>query len=407
MRILFVSQWFDPEPTIKGMALMRELSARGHKVEVLTSFPNYPEGKVYPGYKLKLYQKEVIDEITIHRVALYPSHTSSALKRMMTYLSLAIAMSTIGLITVKKADVCYIYDPTASVILPALLLRFVRRMRYVIDIQDLWPDSLSATGMFTNPIGLKLVNIMCNAIYKYSEKIIASSPGFKTALESRGVPSDKIKVIYNWCDESKVKPGEYSIEIAEKFNLNGKFNIIFAGTMGKAQSLDCLLDVADHLKKDYPDIQIVFVGGGTESQRLKQESKNRGLSNVLFIPRQPLNEIDKILNVADALLIHLKDTALFKITIPSKTQAYMAMGKPILMCSSGNALELIKDAEAGIECLPECTKSILSGIIKMYELKSTIRTKMGLNALEYYNKNLAFNVGVNKLEELLNSLVAN
>ena len=155
MRILFIIQWFQPEPTLKGLPFAQELVKLGHEVEVLTGFPNYPSGKLYPGYRIRFLQKEIIEGIPIIRVPLYPSHDTSGFRRILNYMSYAFSAALIGPWVVKKFDIAYVYHPPATVGLPAIALRFLRGLRFVYDIQDFWPDCLQATGMFKNKIGRK------------------------------------------------------------------------------------------------------------------------------------------------------------------------------------------------------------------------------------------------------------
>jgi len=237
MRILFITQWFQPEQMFKGLPFAKELLKLGHEVEVLTGFPNYPEGKIYNGYKIRFLQRETIDGVPVIRVPLYPSHDRSGWRRFVNYVSFALSAAIIGPWVVKKADVAYVYHPPATIGFPAAMIKLLRGIPFVYDIQDLWPDTLTATGMFTNKLGLWLVDRWCRFVYWAANKIIVLSPGFKNALIERGVPGDKIKVIYNWVDDTMVKQVPKNPALAAKLGLDGKFNIAFAGNMGKHRPL--------------------------------------------------------------------------------------------------------------------------------------------------------------------------
>ena len=202
MKIQIITQWFDPEPTFKGLLFAKELAKRGNNVEVITGFPNYPEGKVYDGYKISALQKEEIEGVNISRVALYPSHDSSPLKRTLNYLSFFASSLIYGLFIAKKTDVIYAYHPPLTTVLSAIIIGKLRRIPVVIDIQDLWPDTLKATGMINSNFALSLVSKICDFTYKQAKEIVVLSPGFKKLLVERGVPENKITVIYNWCDET-------------------------------------------------------------------------------------------------------------------------------------------------------------------------------------------------------------
>lgn len=405
MKILFVTQWFQPEPTMKGLPFAKELLRRGHEVEVLTGFPNYPEGKVYDGYKVKFLQREEIDGVSVIRVPLYPSHDSSNLRRIFNYVSYSLSASLIGPWTVKKADVAYIYHPPPTTYLPGAVIRLLRRIPTVYDIQDLWPDTLTATGMFKSPIGIKLVNAWCNFVYKSTNQIVVLSPGFKDILIERGVAPEKIEVIYNWCDDKVIHPMEPDLKQKKELGLENRFNIIFAGNMGKAQALDAVLDAASLIADSCPKAQFVFVGGGVDVDRLKQKVSDMKLSNVKFINQVPREEIAGILNLADVLMVHLKNDPLFQITIPSKTQAYMSIGKPVLMGVKGNAADLITEAKAGLVCEPETPESIAHAVEQFYSMPCEGLEEMGNNGREHYNEHLSLKAGVEHFESLFNSVI--
>ena len=405
MRILMLTQWFNPEPAFKGLSFAKELIKLGHDVEVLTGFPNYPGGKVYDGYRIRYMQREILEGISVVRVPLYPSHDTSSIGRILNYGSFAFSAGTIGSLLTKPADVLYVYHPPATIGLPASIIHFLRNIPFVYDIQDLWPDTLAATGMLTNKIVLAMVNKWCGFVYRQASRIVVLSPGFKKALCSRGVPSNKIDVIYNWCDENQIQTTGRDEELARTLGLSEKFNIVFAGTMGKAQALDAVIDAAKLLADRYPVIQFVFVGSGVEVEHLQQKAKKMQLVNVLFLPQRPLSKIGQILNLADVLLVHLKDDPLFKITIPSKTQAYMAAGRPILMGVNGDAADLIEYAKAGVCCTPENKISIAESVEKLFTMSRTQRETMGNNGREYYQKKLSLMIGVRRFEEIFKSVV--
>jgi glycosyltransferase involved in cell wall biosynthesis len=404
MRILMLTQWFNPEPVFKGLTFAKELARRGHEVEVLTGFPNYPGGEIYDGYRNRLYQREVMDGIPILRVPIYPSHDSSSFKRILNYGSFALSAATIGAALVKPADVMYVYQPI-TIGFAAAVIKHIRRVPFVIDIQDLWPDYLPATGMINNPKALWMIDLWCRFVYREANKVTVLSPGFRKSLVERGVPPEKVEVIYNWCDEDQVdlskEPDE---ELARSTGMNGRFNIVFAGTMGKAQALDSVLDAARIVAAKYPQIQFVFIGGGVEVPLLKSRAMDMGLTNTLFLPRRPLSEIGQLLKLADVQLIHLKDDPLFSTTVPSKTQTSLAVGRPILMGVRGDAASLVEAAKAGISCNPQDPHSIAEAVSKLFEMPRTALEEMGRNARQYYFEELSLKVGVDKFEAIFSEI---
>ena len=398
MKILLLTQWFDPEPTFKGLAFAKELKRQGHEVQVLTGFPNYPGGKIYDGYKLKLCQREEIEGISILRVALYPNHDSSALKRIFNYISFAFMAILFGIFATKKADVIYAYHPPLTVGIAAIFIKFFRRTPIVYDIQDMWPDTLKATGMLNNNKILNVIGSVCKLVYRSVDHIVVLCPGFKKMLIERTVSEHKISIIYNWCDEQGLTQAQPA-KVEYQQLMQNRFNIVFAGNMGKAQALDTILDVAKKIQ-NIQDLQFVFVGGGTETERLKQRLTTENISNTVFIPRMPMAEVGGILKLSNLLLVHLKKDPLFEITVPSKTQAYMAMGKPVLMAVAGDAADLVRRAECGCVAISEDVESIQQAILKIYHLSASEQLQMGLNARNYYLQKLSLEIGVRQFVEV-------
>jgi glycosyltransferase involved in cell wall biosynthesis len=400
MRILMVSQWFTPEPIFKGLPFAKALRDRGHDVQVLTGFPNYPEGKLYPGYRQRLLRRETMEGIPVLRVPLYPSHDESAFRRAANYASFAISAASIGLFAVKPADVMYVYHPPATVAFPAIAIGWMRRIPFVYDIQDLWPDTLGSTGMMDNGFILKMMDRWCRVTYRAAARVVVLSPGFKSKLVERGVPPEKIDVIYNWCDESGIVKGPRDEELAGKLGLAGRFNVVFAGTMGKVQSLDSVLEAAEAVAVRRPGVQFVFMGGGIEVDRLRRAAREKGLPNVLFLPRRPFSEVGGILNLADVLLVHLKDAPLFRITIPSKIQAYLSMGRPILAAVRGDAADLVRKANAGLCCAPEDPDGIAETVERFFDMPKERLEEMGESGRRYYLRELSLAAGVDRFEEV-------
>lgn len=404
MRILLLTQWFDPEPGFKGLVFARELAARGHDVEVLTGFPNYPGGDVYPGYRIRPWTREQIDGISILRVALYPSHDKSSFRRVLNYVSFAISAAIIGTALVRKPDVVYVYSPPATIGFPAIVFGLLRRVPFVYDIGDLWPDTVAVSGMLSNPLALRLLDKWCRYVYRRARHIVALSPGLKQLLVRRGVPSDKIDVIYNWCDENSVFCTDLGTP-GRDFGLQGRFNVVFAGTMGLAQALDTVLGAARMCVETLPSVQFVFVGGGVELTRLRLQVENDHLPNVRFLPRMPMSEIGGLLALADALLVHLKDDPLFRITIPSKTQAYLAAGRPMLMGVNGDAADLVLRSGAGLIFQPENAGELCSSIRQLVNMSPQEREEMGLRGQTYYREHLSRASGTSRFEQVFSRCI--
>ena len=403
MRILFLTQWFDPEPTPKGFLFVKKLCELGHTVEVLTAIPNYPYGKYYEGYKFKFFQQELLDGLRVIRVPIYPSHDKSALKRALTYSTFSFFAFFYGVFATKKADLIYAYHPPNAGFVAALLSLF-KRIPFVHDIQDLWPDSFVSTGMINNNILLATINLFCNWIYKRAAVLIVISPGFKKELIRRKVPKEKIEVIYNWCDESKITMPKDLLD--NPIVDNGKFNILFAGNMGSAQNLVLVLEAAEILMDTKPEIQFNFVGAGLELEFLKKFAITKQILNVKFIPRLPMDQIGALLVSADVLLVHLKLDPLFSITIPSKIQAYLAIGKPILNTVAGDAADIIKRSEAGIVALPGNVSSLVEACESFLQMDQNQLLTMGSNGRNYYYNNLSLDEGVRNIDKIFQEVIS-
>jgi colanic acid biosynthesis glycosyl transferase WcaI len=401
-RVLLLTQWFEPEPTFKGLVFARELVRRGYEVEVVTGFPNYPGGKVYPGYKISLLRRELHEGVEVTRLPLYPSHDASALRRVANYVSFAASALIYCLLFAKKPDLIYVYQlPTLGVV--ASYVRIVRGVPYVFDVQDIWPETLGATGMVRSETILKIVGRVAKKVYDQAAAVVVLSPGFRRMLAERGVDPAKIELIYNWCDEAALKqPQEGQLD---GFPGSDKFRIVFAGNIGKAQSLGAVLDAADQVRSTYPRITFVFIGGGVEVDNLKSSAERRGLNNVSFLPRVGMNRIGAFLQAADALLVHLKADPLFTVTIPGKTQAYMAMGKPILVAVSGDAAELVREAGCAVEAIPENAGSIAAAAVRLAACSNDELRLMGNRAKVFYKTNLALSVGTDRFAKLFDSVI--
>jgi lipopolysaccharide/colanic/teichoic acid biosynthesis glycosyltransferase len=399
LRILLLTQWFDPEPTFKGLLFAKELMRQGHDVQVLTGFPNYPGGKIYDGYKIRLFQRETVEGVSVLRVPLYPSHDGSSIKRVLNYASFAAAAS-FGVMAGKRPDVAYVYHPPATVGLPAFVAKWLRGVPFVYDVQDLWPDTLGVTGMLNRPKILTAVGRAMAGIYGSAARVAVLSPGFKKLLVERGVAERRIDVIPNWADEKQIDVSAPTGDRARELGFGESFTVTFAGNMGTVQALDTVLDAAALLRNE-PAIRILLVGGGLDVERLAARAKSMALDNVVFLPRRPIAEIGEILTLSDALLVHLRKDPLFEITIPSKTQAYLMAGRPILMGVEGDAARMVEKAGAGISFEPENPDSLAEAIRRLHALSAHERRDMGESGSRYYRDKLALKVGAARFVESL------
>lgn len=402
LRVLLLSQWYDPEPGHLLASLAHRVQARGHRVQVLTGIPYDESGAFAQGYRFRWRTRETVDGVPVLRVPLFPSHDRSGLRRTLTYGTFAASAATIGAASIEKPDVAYVYHPPATNGLPARVLRLFRGVPFVYHVQDLWPDTLPATGMVNNATVLKMVDAWCRQIYRAADRLIVLSPGFQRKLLERGVPEEKIDVVYNWARGMQERPREPDEAVRQALAPpKATFDILFAGNMGMAQGLEAVVDAARLLQDEAPEIRFVFIGPGVKVAELKAKARRVGADNVLFLPPQAVSQMGRIFEWADVLLVHLKDDPLFAITIPSKTQDYMTAGKPILMGVRGDAAELVARAGAGVSCEPENPHSIAAAALELFRMSVSERKAMGERGRRFYEDELSQARGTGRIADIL------
>ena len=401
MKILFIKQLFNPEPTAKSLDFAKELVSRGHQVQILTGFPSYPIGKIYPGYKQKFLFKEKIEGIEVFRVPIYPSQSNNGMKRMMHYLSYAISASLIGPFVVSKPDVSFVYQGAITVGIPAVIFKWFRGVPFVYDINDLWPETIEVSGMLKNKLAIKLIDKWCNFNYKQASRITVATPGFKKRLIEKSIPENKIDFVPNWSRDLLHKESLEEPFLTKIFPKT-KINILYAGNLGVVQSLYNVLDAMDLIqKKGINDLKLVLLGGGAEENNLKNYASELNLKNIDFVDRVDGNEVGLYLNSADILFVHLKNTDLFSITIPSKILSYLRTSKPILLGLKGDAKDIINASGAGMCFDPDNVSDLVSKILKFHSMTKEERRDMGAKGPVYYGKHLSIE---SSTEKLINNL---
>jgi len=284
---------------------------------------------------------------------------------------------------------------------PAMILRRLRGCPFVLDVQDLWPDSVASSGMLRAPGAMRILRMWCDRTYRAAARIIVLSEGCRSVLIERGVPAEKIDVVYNWCDEQALTPPDTGTALSDPFLLSGRFNVVYAGNIGALQALDAFLNAAALLAERLPQVQFVLVGDGVDVGHLQKLAAEKSLANVRFIPRQPARAMNDIFRFAEALFLHLKDDPLSRAGIPQKTQAYLAAGRPIVAAIRGAAAAIIRRAESGIVCEPENPGSIAQAIEQLVALPQSARQALGDRGRDFYWHEMCFNVGVGKTERVL------
>jgi len=398
LNIYIISQWYYPEPDGRVSALAEALSSKGHDVVVITAFPNYPQGKVYDGYRVKWRQWEEINGVRVLRLPIFPDHSRSTIKRILNYASFSLSLFLLAPWFIKKPGVFWTYTP--FVILPTLWLKVLFKVPFVLEIADIWPDTIYATGMLKKGMLTKLLNSIAHVGYKYASAITVQNIGFKTRLMERNIEEEKLFVVENWADEEIFQPTDYDVELAEKHNLRNKFIVMFAGNMGIAQGLDSIIESAK-LSKSLTKIHYVFVGDGNCLQAIKKKVKDSELNNISFIDRKPLNKMAAYFSLADVLLVTLRDDPLFEITLPSKTQAYLACGKPIIIAKRGEDAKMLKEKGCALNCEPDNPVKLAQMVKQMFEMSLDDRTCMGEASLKLYKERYRKKNLVKIMEEIL------
>lgn len=378
--------------------------ARGHSVTTITGLPNYPTGKIYPGYHQRPWQREERDGVRVLRLPLYPSHDRSALRRIINYISFAASASCLGPFLCGSADIMWVYHPPLTIGIPAWWIGLTRRIPFVYEIQDMWPETVAATGMMVNASALRMLGGMAHKIYKCAAAITVISPGFKRNLIAKGVPEDKIHIIPNWADEDIYRPVPPDPNLAAEYGFTGRFNIVFGGNLGAAQAMQNVLAAAA-LLRDVPAVQFVLIGDGVDEVPLRRQADEQGLKNVRFIGRQPADRMPYFFALADALLIHLKNDPLFEITIPGKTMAYLACARPIICSVAGDAADIVRDAGAGLTCPPEDPRALAQAIRELYALPVEKRKAMGQAGRTVFLEKFERMKLVKRYENLFNDIV--
>ncbi len=376
MRILLLTQWFPPEPQKLLFELAVTLKELGHDVTVLTGLPNWPTGRIYPGYKYRLWQKEEMGGVTVIRVPLYPDHSRNGVLRALNFFSFSFAAALLGPFLAPRVDVIHVVHPPITMGVAAWVISRLRGVPFTYEIQDMWPETLVATGMVRKAWALRLVGWLAQWVYRRADGIRVISPGFRDNLIAKGVPAGKIHTISNWVDPEFYMPVPPNEMRRQELGFSNKFVVVYAGTIGPAQEIDTLVEAAA-LLEDLPDVILAIFGDGMEREILTEKIAARGLKNVRFYGHRPATDMPGIYALTDVLLIHLKDDPLFRITIPHKTFVYMAVAKPVLAAVEGDVADVITKAGAGITCHPSQPRLLADAIRQLRAMPPEKLVQMG------------------------------
>lgn len=391
MHILFLTDNFPPEgnaPATRTFEHVKNWVDKGHKVTVITCAPNFPEGKVYEGYKNRWLSKEKVEGINVWRVKTYMTANEGFIKRTIDFISFMLSSLFFGLFTLK-VNVVIGTSPQFFTVVSAWTLAKLKRVPFVFELRDLWPASITAVGVMKASWIINILEKLELFLYRQADLIVSVTHSFKSELKNRGVSADKIKVVLNGVDLDRYKPlQEKDKSLADKYELNNKFVIGYIGTHGLAHALENVIEAAELITKEN-NIRIIFVGGGAGRKRLEKIVLDRGLENIVMIPRQPKDQMQKIWSLCDISLIHLKNSPLFKTVIPSKIFESMAMGLPILMAvPTGEATDIVEKYKAGITVSAECPKELSEKFLALAKDKELVRTlsSQSLNSARNFDR---------------------
>jgi glycosyltransferase involved in cell wall biosynthesis len=398
MRVLIISQYFWPEPfPINDLAL--GLQERGHEVSALTSIPNYPSGRFYPGYDLFSPLRDSFEGVTIYRMPMMPKGNGNAINMMLYYLSLALSASLLGpLLVGRKIDLIFVYQPSPITVgLPARVMKMLSHAPILFWVQDIWPETLVGTDMVRSPFLLKSVEKLVKFIYAGCDRILVQSRAFSERIQAMGVPKEKV-LYYPNSAEKLYRPIKVETDAPERKMIPNGFRVMFAGNIGKAQDFPTILSAAEKLKS-FPEIKWVILGDGTMRSWVEEEVRARKLNDTIhLLGRHPVTSMPRFFSLADALLVILKKDPIFALTIPSKVQSYLACGKPIVAALDGEGARVIDESGGGMAVPSGEAEALAQIVMKMYKMPKPDCERMGQRARRYFEEHFERNALLNRLD---------
>ncbi len=374
MRVLILSIYYDPEPIPKAAELARELHRRGHQVTVVTAFPHYPEGRLYPGYRLALWRREVRDGVRILRTFIYPYHGKRAALRMLNYGTWMLSSMLAAFLT-PRCDVMYVWHPPLTVGVSAWVLSKLKRVSFAYDNQDLWPESALASGLMHEGRAVRFLYRLADWVYARALRILVVSEAAAAHLQHRGVDRQKIVVAPHWLETAPFAQRR-ARDIRREYDFGDHFVVLFAGNLGSVQGLETIIEAAS-LVPATVNAEFVFVGDGSDRQRLEALTASLHLDNVRFVGRHPPEDMPDFFDAADALVVHLRPSDIADHAIPTKILAYLAAAKPIVCATGPAAAQVVRDAQAGLVVSPGNPQALADAVERLAALPPSERARMG------------------------------
>lgn len=392
MKILFLTDNFPPEvnaPASRTFDHCREWAKNGDEVTVITCAPNFPQGKVYPGYKNKFWQEERIEGIRVIRVWSYIVANKGFLKRTLDFISYSVSSFFAGLFV--KSDLIVATSPQFFTALSGRALSFWKRTPWVMEVRDLWPESIKTVGAMKDNAFIRHFEWQEKRCYKSAKKIVVVTDSFRKKLIERGIPSEKIAVVKNGVDRSLFVPQPKDSKLTSKLKLDGKTVVGYIGTHGMAHKLDFIIQTASKLKDTNPEYHFLFIGNGAEKEKLLKLKEDLNCDNVTMLDSVPKAEVKNYISILDVCLINLRKSDLFTTVIPSKIFENAAMEVPILMGVEGEAKEIVENYNAGICFEPENEKDFIAKLKIVTNPENQKVFKEGCKglAIDFDRKNLA------------------
>ncbi len=402
MRILFLTQYYRPEPVTFMPDFARYLRDNGHEVTVLTSVPCYPRGAVYEGYRQRLIQEETIDGIRVIRVPQLPDHSTSSLRRSLYYFSFMLSAMTLGNIRIPKIDVVFVYQAALTAGFAGTFLARLRRVPSVQYVVDLWPESVTASGMLRNRLANRLLKGFSNVTYRSADLLIGVTAGFVRRFHEIGISEERTRLVHYWMPPADTHD-DPPADLDAVLPVDGKFRVAYAGNMGPPQNLASVIEAA-HLLRDERDVEFVFIGDGLDLPALQSKVDQMGLANVRFLGRRPAAAMPSIYRRTDALLVHLKPDALSRVSIPSKTFSYMIAARPVIMAVEGDATALVEEHRFGLTARPSDPADVARAVLELRNLPSAERAAMGQRGADVYQRKFTSEVQAPRLAALIESV---
>jgi glycosyltransferase involved in cell wall biosynthesis len=385
MKILIFNQYFWPENFLIN-EIAEGLHSRGCEINVMTGKPNYPGGQFFSGYSAWGIRKEVWRGISIYRLPLLARGNKSAIRLILNYLSYILSALLFAplILRKKKYDLIFVYgvSPIFQVI-PASFLGWLKGVPVVLWVQDLWPQSAEATGYIRSIWLVKILEKLVRFSYSHTDLILVQSKGFIGPV-SKLAPNIPVSYYPNLVNKYFYTPKD--LDIHDIDSLTSGFTVLFAGNVGEAQSMKTIVSAAEELLP-YKEIKIVIIGSGSKIDWLSKEIKQKSLANLVLEGRYPVETMPTLMRKASVLLVSLTNQPIFSLTIPSKIQAYLAVGRPIVASLNGEGARVINEAKVGLSVPAENAGALAKAILKMYRMSDEQRSQLGENGRAYFKRN--------------------